>query len=78
MRRKRGTASNIKPSRVDKIACGAIKGEKPPKINIESPRKPREKDTGSPDNNKININVKTKIIVIINDHFLVVLYFLII
>ena len=47
-----------------------------PKINIESPRKPREKDTGSPDNNKTNINVNTKSIVIINDHFLVVQYFL--
>ena len=76
IKRKSGTASKIKPSRVDKIAWGAIKGEKPPKINIESPRNPREKDTGRPDNNKTNINVRTKSIVIINDYFLVVQYFL--
>ena len=78
IRRKSGTASKIKPSKVDKIAWGAIKGEKPPKINIERPRKPRENDTGNPDNSKINIKVKTKSIVIISDHSRVVLYFLII
>ena len=63
--KKRGTASNIKPSNVDKIAWGAINGENPPKINIARPRKPKEKETGKPDNNNINISDNTIKIVIL-------------
>ena len=50
---------------VDKIAWGAINGENPPKINIARPRKPKEKETGKPDNNNININDNTIKIVIL-------------
>ena len=55
----------MKPSNVDKIAWGAINGENPPNSNIARPRNPNEKETGNPDNNKINIKVKTIRIVIL-------------
>ena len=65
IKRKSGTASKIKPSSVDNMAWGAIRGEKPPKISIASPRKPNEKETGRPDNNNTNINDNTIKIVIL-------------
>ena len=55
----------MKPSKVDRIACGAINGENHPNINIARPKKPNEKETGKPDNNKINIKIKTIRIVIL-------------
>jgi len=44
--KNKGTASNMKPSRVDNIAWGAISGENPSNSNIPSPRLPNEKATG--------------------------------
>ena len=65
LKEKSGTASNINPSKVDKIACGAINGEKPPITSIPSPRTPNEKATGNPANKRANITPKTIITVII-------------
>jgi hypothetical protein len=55
----------MNPSKVDRIACGAINGEKPPITSIPSPRTPNEKATGNPANKRANITPKTIITVII-------------
>ena len=55
IKRNSGTASKINPSKVDKIACGAIKGEKPPPKSIPKPKLPSENATGRLANNNANI-----------------------
>jgi hypothetical protein len=61
-----GTANSINPSKVDKIACGAIKGENPPITSIPRPRTPKENATGKPANRRPNMTPKTITTVIIN------------
>jgi hypothetical protein len=64
IKRNKGTANRIKPSKVDKIAWGAINGEKPPITNIPRPKTPKEKATGNPESKRANITPKTIITVI--------------
>ena len=46
--RNSGTASKMNPSNVERIACGAIKGENPPRNNIPRPMPPSANATGTP------------------------------
>ena len=63
--KKSGTANRINPSSVDKIACGAIRGENPPSIKSASPIPPRANATGTRASNKVKSEARIRTTVIL-------------